>query len=172
MWFHCFVLLSVDLLFCLLGFWRFSSFHGIWLLLLGNEKILTIKGKTFDNFNICNGEGLLGFFWAQYACYSRYVVREFWLDSLVGSSSTSHIEQATGNDAYKLWTRSSSEVPASPQNTAAGGKASLQPKRTPVTDREIEAVMVSNDTSYDRENFDLKPILNFKICDRTGKVRR
>ncbi|KAL7214120.1 hypothetical protein ACSBR1_026521 [Camellia fascicularis] len=36
-----------------------------------------------------------------------------------------------------------SDVPAAPTNTAVGGKASLQPKRTPVTDREIEAVLVS-----------------------------
>ena len=39
---------------------------------------------------------------------------------------------------------SSSEVPASPANIAEGGKASLQPKRTPVSEREIEAVLVSN----------------------------
>ncbi|CAL5405325.1 unnamed protein product [Camellia sinensis] len=36
-----------------------------------------------------------------------------------------------------------SDVPASPTNTAVGGKASLQPKRTPVTDREIEAVLLA-----------------------------
>lgn len=39
---------------------------------------------------------------------------------------------------------SSSEVPASPANIAEGGKASLQPKRTPVSEREIEAVQVSS----------------------------
>ncbi|XP_061956878.1 uncharacterized protein LOC133678547 [Populus nigra] len=37
---------------------------------------------------------------------------------------------------------SSSEVPASPANIAEGGKASLQPKRTPVSEREIEAVQL------------------------------
>ncbi|XP_011001901.1 PREDICTED: uncharacterized protein LOC105109024 isoform X2 [Populus euphratica] len=37
---------------------------------------------------------------------------------------------------------SSSEVPASPANIAEGGKASLQPRRTPVSEREIEAVQL------------------------------
>lgn len=36
----------------------------------------------------------------------------------------------------------SSDVPAAPKNTADGGKASLQPKRTPVSDKEIESIMV------------------------------
>ncbi|XP_068667192.1 uncharacterized protein [Aristolochia californica] len=36
----------------------------------------------------------------------------------------------------------SSEVPAPPRNTAVGGKASLQPKRTPVSEREIEAILL------------------------------
>ncbi|KAK4745483.1 hypothetical protein SAY87_011795 [Trapa incisa] len=35
-----------------------------------------------------------------------------------------------------------SDVPAAPSNMAVGGKATLQPKRTPVSDREIEAIMV------------------------------
>ncbi|KAJ4840439.1 hypothetical protein Tsubulata_030692 [Turnera subulata] len=34
------------------------------------------------------------------------------------------------------------DVPAPPSNTAVGGKASLQPKCTSVTDREIEAIQV------------------------------
>ena len=38
---------------------------------------------------------------------------------------------------------SRSEISTAPMNTASGGKASLQPKRTPVTDREIEAILVS-----------------------------
>ncbi|EEF48958.1 hypothetical protein RCOM_1579620 [Ricinus communis] len=38
---------------------------------------------------------------------------------------------------------SSSDVPAPPSNTAVGGKASLQPKRTPVSHREIEAILNS-----------------------------
>ncbi|OVA01965.1 hypothetical protein BVC80_9079g112 [Macleaya cordata] len=37
----------------------------------------------------------------------------------------------------------SSKVPAAPTNTSVGGKASLQPKRTPVSDKEIEAIMRS-----------------------------
>ncbi|KAK4797322.1 hypothetical protein SAY86_029648 [Trapa natans] len=36
-----------------------------------------------------------------------------------------------------------SDVPAAPSNMAVGGKATLQPKRTPVSDREIEAILVS-----------------------------
>ncbi|MQL74883.1 hypothetical protein Taro_007255 [Colocasia esculenta] len=35
-----------------------------------------------------------------------------------------------------------SDVPAPPTNTAFGGKASLQPKRTPVSDKEIESILV------------------------------
>ncbi|XP_059629061.1 uncharacterized protein LOC132271628 isoform X2 [Cornus florida] len=37
---------------------------------------------------------------------------------------------------------SKSDVPAAPTNTAVGGKASLQPKRTPVSEREIEAILL------------------------------
>ncbi|XP_013594101.1 PREDICTED: uncharacterized protein LOC106302126 [Brassica oleracea var. oleracea] len=36
----------------------------------------------------------------------------------------------------------SSDVPAAPKNIADGGKASLQPKRTPVSDKEIESIML------------------------------
>lgn len=36
----------------------------------------------------------------------------------------------------------SSDVPAAPKNIADGGKASFQPKRTPVSDKEIESIMV------------------------------
>ncbi|CAD5170068.1 unnamed protein product [Musa acuminata subsp. malaccensis] len=35
-----------------------------------------------------------------------------------------------------------SDVPAPPSNTALGGKASLLPKRTPVSDKEIEAILL------------------------------
>lgn len=47
--------------------------------------------------------------------------------------------------AAKEWDaqRTMSDVPAAPINTAVGGKASLQPKRTPVSDREIDAILVS-----------------------------
>ncbi|KAK8511901.1 hypothetical protein V6N13_073732 [Hibiscus sabdariffa] len=41
-----------------------------------------------------------------------------------------------------LIARSSSDVPAAPINTAVGGKASLLPKRTPVSEREIEAILL------------------------------
>lgn len=34
-------------------------------------------------------------------------------------------------------------MPAPPSNAAVGGKASLQPKRTPVSEREIEAILVN-----------------------------
>ncbi|RVW33859.1 hypothetical protein CK203_036317 [Vitis vinifera] len=47
----------------------------------------------------------------------------------------------TNEDAHLIFT-STSEVPAPPINTAMGGKASLQPKRTPVSDREIEAILL------------------------------
>ncbi|KAJ4822617.1 hypothetical protein Tsubulata_020948 [Turnera subulata] len=53
-------------------------------------------------------------------------------------SSTS----ATANTAPRQFSMSKSDVPAPPSNTAVGGKASLQPKRTPVTDREIEAIQL------------------------------
>lgn len=56
--------------------------------------------------------------------------------------SASQTQQTTSEDAHRKSTRSS-DVPAPPQNTAVGGKASLQPKRTPVSDREIEAILVS-----------------------------
>ena len=36
-----------------------------------------------------------------------------------------------------------SDVPPPPQHQGSGGSASLQPRRTPVTDREIEAILVS-----------------------------
>ncbi|KAJ0989344.1 hypothetical protein J5N97_007700 [Dioscorea zingiberensis] len=35
-----------------------------------------------------------------------------------------------------------SDVPAAPTNTAVGGKASLLPKRTPVSEKEIEAILL------------------------------
>lgn len=35
-----------------------------------------------------------------------------------------------------------SDVPAPPSNVAVGGKASLLPKRTPLSEEEIEAIMV------------------------------
>ncbi|XP_015878228.3 uncharacterized protein LOC107414599 isoform X1 [Ziziphus jujuba] len=59
------------------------------------------------------------------------------------SSSSGSAEHATTNRAAAHGRVSaSSDVPAPPINTAVGGKASLQPKRTPVTDREIEAILL------------------------------
>ncbi|KAJ7549591.1 hypothetical protein O6H91_07G059300 [Diphasiastrum complanatum] len=36
----------------------------------------------------------------------------------------------------------SSEVPASPGNLRSGGKASLQPRRAPISQKEIEAILL------------------------------
>lgn len=41
-----------------------------------------------------------------------------------------------------------SDVPAPLKNAAVGGKASLQPERTPVTAREINAILVSKTLHY------------------------
>ncbi|XP_024024185.1 uncharacterized protein LOC112092373 [Morus notabilis] len=57
------------------------------------------------------------------------------------SGTTPEAQRATSKFTYKMPTPKS-DVPLPPQNTAVGGKASLQPKRTPVTDREIEAVLL------------------------------
>ncbi|XP_058100398.1 uncharacterized protein LOC131245156 [Magnolia sinica] len=58
------------------------------------------------------------------------------------SGSGSHLQMASASgkaqESYSL----RSEVPAPPSNTALGGKASLQPKRTPVSDKEIEAILL------------------------------
>lgn len=35
-----------------------------------------------------------------------------------------------------------SDVPASPRHQGSGGSASVQPRRTPVTDKEIEAIVL------------------------------
>ncbi|PON72097.1 hypothetical protein PanWU01x14_069390 [Parasponia andersonii] len=60
------------------------------------------------------------------------------------SGSASQTQQARSEDTRQKSTLTS-DVPAPPQNTAVGGKASLQPRRTPVSDREIEAILVSFD---------------------------
>ncbi|GMY07494.1 hypothetical protein FCV25MIE_02733 [Fagus crenata] len=58
------------------------------------------------------------------------------------SGSTSQTQHtSTKKDTHKI-TISGSDVPAGPINTAVGGKASLQPKRTPVSDKEIEAILL------------------------------
>ncbi|KAJ0238096.1 hypothetical protein HA466_0242120 [Hirschfeldia incana] len=56
------------------------------------------------------------------------------------SSSSSAI--SSGSSGGKKNVTASSDVPATPKNTADGGKASLQPKRTPVSDKEIEYIML------------------------------
>lgn len=53
----------------------------------------------------------------------------------IGSASLAQ-HTPTNKDTYK------SDVPAAPINTAVGGKATLQPKRTPVSNKEIEAILV------------------------------
>ncbi|GFY83424.1 hypothetical protein Acr_03g0001980 [Actinidia rufa] len=63
------------------------------------------------------------------------------LINLVGSSSQIRAAPKGADDEHI--SMSSSDVPAAPINTAVGGKASLQPKRTPVSDREIDAILVS-----------------------------
>ncbi|KAK6936705.1 hypothetical protein RJ641_033735 [Dillenia turbinata] len=55
--------------------------------------------------------------------------------------SASQAQDALSDGEAHLFFVSRSDVPAAPKNTAVGGKASLQPKRTPVSDREIEAIM-------------------------------
>ncbi|KAG2240201.1 hypothetical protein Bca4012_014738 [Brassica carinata] len=59
------------------------------------------------------------------------------------SSSSSGSGPAQGSVAGgKRNVTASSDVPAAPKNIADGGKASLQPKRTPVSDKEIESIML------------------------------
>ncbi|CAH8342508.1 unnamed protein product [Eruca vesicaria subsp. sativa] len=59
------------------------------------------------------------------------------------SSSPSSTSSGSGSVAGgKRNVTASSDVPAAPKNIADGGKASLQPKRTPVSDKEIESIMV------------------------------
>ncbi|XP_059428516.1 uncharacterized protein LOC132162274 [Corylus avellana] len=58
------------------------------------------------------------------------------------SGSTSQAQHASTNRDTHNITLLRSDVPASPANTAVGGQASLQPKRTPVSDKEIEAVLL------------------------------
>ncbi|KAG9448284.1 hypothetical protein H6P81_014412 [Aristolochia fimbriata] len=57
------------------------------------------------------------------------------------AGSASETQSASAGAAEKNFSLSS-EVPAPPRNTTVGGKASLQPKRTPVSEREIEAILM------------------------------
>ncbi|XP_038874479.1 uncharacterized protein LOC120067123 [Benincasa hispida] len=61
--------------------------------------------------------------------------------SASGSANQSQHNPSTDKD-IGYYTLSGSNVPAPPQNMAVGGKASLLPKRTPVSDREIEAILL------------------------------
>ncbi|KAJ0100246.1 hypothetical protein Patl1_20349 [Pistacia atlantica] len=66
--------------------------------------------------------------------------------------SASRSTPTNGSTDKNLSSRSSSDVPAPPINTAVGGKASLQPKRTPVSEKEIEAILgqgVKHQTGFD-----------------------
>ncbi|OMO88405.1 hypothetical protein CCACVL1_08409 [Corchorus capsularis] len=58
------------------------------------------------------------------------------------SGSGTQATSKDGNIADRLISRTKSDVPAPPINTAVGGKASLLPKRTPVSDKEIEAILL------------------------------
>ncbi|KAG7035746.1 hypothetical protein SDJN02_02544 [Cucurbita argyrosperma subsp. argyrosperma] len=50
-------------------------------------------------------------------------------------------QQSPSTENLGYYALSGSNVPAPLQDTAVGGKASLLPKRTPVSDREIEAIL-------------------------------
>ncbi|XP_077229464.1 uncharacterized protein LOC143862324 [Tasmannia lanceolata] len=54
------------------------------------------------------------------------------------ADSVSHSSAGKAQENYSLRT----EVPAPTTNAAVGGKASLQPKRRPLSDAEIEAIML------------------------------
>ncbi|EOY23507.1 PREDICTED: uncharacterized protein LOC18605742 [Theobroma cacao] len=62
--------------------------------------------------------------------------------SASGCVSETQARPKYGNIIDSFITRSRSDVPAPPINTAVGGKASLLPKRTPVSEREIEAILL------------------------------
>ncbi|XWS37966.1 hypothetical protein CRYUN_Cryun19dG0090200 [Craigia yunnanensis] len=62
--------------------------------------------------------------------------------SASGSISETQATAKDGDIIDRFISRSSSDVPAPPINTAVGGKASLLPKRTPVSEREIEAILL------------------------------
>ncbi|KAJ8464494.1 hypothetical protein OPV22_027046 [Ensete ventricosum] len=58
------------------------------------------------------------------------------------SNVTSQPKAASSSGDARSY-RFRSDVPASPSYTAVGGKASLLPKRTPISDKEIEAILPS-----------------------------
>ncbi|XP_021909156.1 uncharacterized protein LOC110823144 [Carica papaya] len=58
------------------------------------------------------------------------------------SSSSGSVSQAPVASSHENSITLESDVPAPPTNTAVGGNASVQPKRTPVSEREIEAILL------------------------------
>ncbi|GAB2265093.1 hypothetical protein Dimus_000160 [Dionaea muscipula] len=58
------------------------------------------------------------------------------------SSSGSEPQASASKGITRQLSTSKSDVPQPPSNSAVGGKASLQPKRTPVSDKEIEAILL------------------------------
>ncbi|KAL9262633.1 hypothetical protein AKJ16_DCAP17363 [Drosera capensis] len=61
------------------------------------------------------------------------------------STSSGSESQSSASAAARQLSTEKSDVPRPPSNSAVGGQASLQPKRTPVTDREIEAILLGGD---------------------------
>ncbi|XVF10043.1 hypothetical protein REPUB_Repub07fG0149800 [Reevesia pubescens] len=68
--------------------------------------------------------------------------------SASGSISETQATRKDGDIISSFIKRSSSDVPAPPINTAVGGKASLLPKRTPVSEKEIEAILVASPSDF------------------------
>lgn len=60
---------------------------------------------------------------------------------ICGNEKGSPSQNQSATSKHEIST-SSSDVPAGPTNLSVGGKASLQPKRTPVSDKEIEAILL------------------------------
>ncbi|KAJ8452701.1 hypothetical protein Cgig2_005037 [Carnegiea gigantea] len=56
-------------------------------------------------------------------------------------TTESQANAAQGTMGTRKLSTSKSDVPAPPSTSTAGGKASLQPKRTPVSEKEIEAIL-------------------------------
>ncbi|THU45625.1 hypothetical protein C4D60_Mb02t19950 [Musa balbisiana] len=57
-----------------------------------------------------------------------------------------------------------SDVPAPPSYTAVGGKASLLPKRIPISDKEIEAILVRQILSCDSYLISWVAIFDYASC--------
>ncbi|XP_030456420.1 uncharacterized protein LOC115677398 [Syzygium oleosum] len=58
------------------------------------------------------------------------------------AGSASQTQAAPSTENVSIISASRSDVPAPPSNMAVGGQASLQPKRSPVSDKEIEAILL------------------------------